>query len=47
MRHFVITEDVYDSLKPGLKDRKHMLANTFSSFPRMPWSSHSCNDRRH
>ena len=22
-----------------------MVANTFLSFSRMPWSSHSCNDR--
>ena len=33
-------------VKPGLhisrKDRKHMVANTFLSFPGMPWSSHSC-----
>ena len=40
-------------LKPGLpissKDRKHMFANAFlfKSFLRMPWSSHSCNDRRY
>ena len=35
-------------LKPGLgiscKNRKHMF---LSSFLRMPWSSHSCNDRRY
>ena len=34
-------------LKASRKDRKHMAANTFLSFPRMPWSSHSCNDRRY
>ena len=39
-------------LKPGLgiscKNRKHMFADTFLlSFLRMPWSSHSCNDRRY
>ena len=36
------------SFKPGLnishKDRKHMFANTLLSFPRMLWSSHTCND---
>ena len=35
--------------QPGLhtsrKDRKYMVANTFLSFPGMPWSSYSCNDR--
>ena len=39
-------------LKPGLviscKNGKHMFADTFLlSFLRMPWSSHSCNDRRY
>ena len=29
------------------KDRKHMFASTFLSFPSLSWSSHSCNDRRH
>ena len=24
-----------------------MLQNTFLSFPRMPWSSHSCGDRKY
>ena len=43
---------IYFSLKPGLgiscKNRKHMFADTFLlSFLRMPWSSHSCNDRRY
>ena len=39
--------------KPGLgiscKNGKHMFADTFLliSFLRMPWSSHSCNDRRY
>ena len=31
-------------LHTSRKDRKHMFANTLS---RMPWSSHSCNDRRY
>ena len=39
------------TVKPGLhiscKDRKHMFANMFLNFPPMPWSSHSCNDRRY
>ena len=43
---------LYIFLKPGLgiscKNRKHMSADTFLlSFLRMPWSSHSCNDRRY
>ena len=38
--------------KPGLgiscKNGKHMFADTvLLSFLRMPWSSHSCNDRRY
>ena len=37
--------------KPGLhisrKDRKHMVASTFFSFPGIPWSSHSCDDLRY
>ena len=39
-------------LKPGLgircKNRKYMFADTFLlSFPRMLWSSHSCNNRKY
>ena len=39
------------NLTPGLhisrKDRKHMFTNRSFSFQHMPWSSHSCNDRRY
>ena len=49
---FFIVAKVLCIFKPGLgiscKNGKHMFADTFLlSFLRMPWSSHSCNDRRY
>ena len=39
--------ELKDCLHISHKDRKHMFANRFLSFPYMLLSSHSCNDRRY
>ena len=47
MNHFKQKMNVKPGLHISRKDRKYMVGNTFVSFSRMLWSSHSCNDRRY